>query len=72
MDDDTFREINSRPILWRNGKHMHICEGVDLHPGVRLLWTLCKRDVPANAAFHPAPGDRATCPVCIAASEEDA
>lgn len=47
MADNVFRTINGRGIEWDG----HRCEGSDVHPGIRLLWTLCRRDVPANAAY---------------------
>jgi hypothetical protein len=28
----------------------HECSGNEVHPGIVLIWTLCDRDVPANAA----------------------
>lgn len=63
-----FRTINDRPIHWNDDQHIHACEGSDVHPGVRLLWTLCQRDVPAGQAYLP--GDSSggiTCPRCLAA-----
>ena len=36
----------------------------DAHPGVRLLLTFCKKDVPANAAHYAEPGDCVDCPEC--------
>lgn len=63
----TFMTINNRSIFWTDKQGFtHICEGDDVHRNVRLLWTLCERDVPANAAFHPGSNDRATCATCIA------
>lgn len=61
----TFRTINDRPIYWtdKDGQ-THLCEGADVHPGVRLLWTLCERDVAANAAFLPGDHDKVTCTKC--------
>lgn len=66
---DTFRTISrgghNRPIYWTDRKDVtHICEGADVHRDVRLLWTLCERDVPANTAFLPGDGDKPTCPKC--------
>jgi len=65
----TFRSIDNRPIYWTDGKAItHICEGSECHHGVRLLWTLCQRDVPANSAFLPGDDDKVTCPKCLAAT----
>lgn len=61
---DKFRRIDGRPILWTDKSGTtHICEGADVHPGVRLLWTDCQRDVPANAA-HLGGEQDATCLKC--------
>ena len=61
----TIREINNRPMFWTDKTGVtHKCEGADVHKGIRLLWTLCEIDVPANSAFLPAGDDRVTCKVC--------
>lgn len=63
---DTFRKIKDRPILWTDADGVvHRCEGADVHPGVRLLWTGCNRDVPAGNAYLPGARDGVTCPTCI-------
>lgn len=65
--NQTFRTIDRKPIYWRDKHHIvHACEGSDVHPGVRLIWTLCKRDVPADAAYK-CDGDYVTCMKCGAA-----
>lgn len=65
--DGVFRAIDSRPILWTDPAGVtHRCEGADVHPGIRLLWTDCERDVPANAAHLQVAGDPVTCPKCLA------
>jgi hypothetical protein len=62
---DTFRTINGNTIFWRDKKGVvHRCEGADVHRGVRLLWTLCKRDVPANAAYTTDGPEFVTCQAC--------
>lgn len=60
-----FRTINRKPIFWQDKQgFVHAVEGADVHPGIRLLWTLCERDVPADKAFigHEA----VTCATCTA------
>jgi hypothetical protein len=65
---DTFRTINDRTIFWRDKKGVvHACEGADVHRGVRLIWTLCKRDVPANASYTTDGPEFVTCDVCAKA-----
>jgi len=59
-----FREINNRPIFWADKGITHKCEGADVHRGIRLLWTKCNIDVPANQAFLPADDDRVDCKLC--------
>lgn len=73
---ETFKTIRHNgvelPIHWRGKRYTHACEGADIHrpvvggsPGVRLIWTLCEIDVPANAAYLPVGGsDPVTCPTC--------
>lgn len=62
---DSFRTINKRPIIWAG----HRCEGADAHPGIRLLWTVCGRDVPANHAYLGEETD-ITCESCLDAPAE--
>lgn len=64
----TITEINNRPIRYQDATGLvHACEGSDTHPGVRLLWTLCGHDVPANKAFLPAKGESyEMCVTCLA------
>lgn len=62
---DTIRKIGDRPIWWQDKQgFVHACEGSDLHRGVRVFWTLCLRDVPADKGFHPIIGDEMTCATC--------
>ncbi len=70
--DGVFREIRGKQFVWTDSKGVtHACEGADVHRGVRLLWTYCERDIPANAAhFVRGPEDAVTCPKCIAIEEE--
>ena len=68
----TFRTINGRPILWYEPKSnvTHVCEGCYVSPPMdrtRLIWTLCRVDVPANAAAAPPEFVAITCPECLAA-----
>lgn len=64
---NTFRTISGNTIFWRDKKDVvHRCEGADVHRGVRLLWTLCKRDVPANAAYTTDGPEFVTCQACSA------
>jgi hypothetical protein len=64
---DTFRTIEGRPILWTDEAGViHRCEGADIMEDVRILWTYCGRDVPADAAYLPGDGDAVTCSVCRA------
>lgn len=68
---DTFRQVDGRDVYWRDGQGLvHAAEGSDVHPGVRLLWTLCERDIPANEAYTMRDGktELVTCPGCLAAA----
>lgn len=55
-------------MRWDDGKVLHACEGDRMVPfdhGTFLVWTLCQRDVPANAAFVKN-GEAVTCQTCAA------
>lgn len=61
-------DINGRRFVWRDGSgFLHLCEGSDAHPGVRLIWTRCHGfDVPANGAWLKRPEvDHVTCQQCL-------
>lgn len=60
-----FTTINGKPIRWEDQPGVvHSCEGADVHPSVRLIWTLCEIDVPANKAFLDYGATAATCKKC--------
>lgn len=64
---DTFRTINGNTIFWRAGGFVHACEGCYVSPPIdrtRLIWTLCKIDVPANAAYTTDAPEFVTCAAC--------
>lgn len=51
-ENGVFDTINGKEIRWSDKRGLvHVAVGADVHPGVRLLWTLCDRDVPANTAW---------------------
>ena len=60
------QDIDGKPIKWDDGKVIHSVEGADLNfyqNSIRLLWTKCDRDVPANKAFTS--DDKVDCPTCL-------
>lgn len=61
-----FSLINNCHIIW-TGKNgiTHACQGADLHPGVRLLWTFCESDVSANGAMLARDASKVDCPLCL-------
>lgn len=62
--NQTFRTIDGKPVYWRDAKNLvHACEGSEVHRSITLIWTLCERDVPANAAYK-CEGDYVTCMAC--------
>lgn len=71
MNNEPFRTINDRPIFWASHGVIHQCEGAEVHRGIRLLWTLCEIDVPADTAFHPDGTDSVTCVKCQALATKE-
>ena len=64
LTGDIFQHIGERPIRWERDGVVHDVLGSQVHPGIRLLWTVCERDVPANSAFTS--DEPVTCELCIA------
>lgn len=65
------------PIVWRDRSGiLHACDGAEIHPGIRLLWTACATakavgepgslDVPADTAWKQRPQDKINCVNCLA------
>lgn len=46
----------------------HFCKGSEVHPGIKLIWTLCEKDVPANGAFRSWEGP--ACMKCCLAQDQ--
>lgn len=69
---NVFAELNGKPIRWTDKTGVtHICEGAEVHPNIRLIWTLCQRDVPANKAWLlDTPSAHELCAACAAAAAE--
>lgn len=62
-----FRRVDGREIFWRDDAgRIHACQGANVHPGVRLIWTLCERDVPAGKAYTSDPPQIVSCSACAA------
>jgi hypothetical protein len=54
-------------IFWRDDSGVvHACEVGDIHDDVRLVWTFCDRDVPADAAYLAEAEEVIICPTCRA------
>lgn len=54
--------------MYEDGEGIHLCEGSQVVHGdvnTYLVWTLCKKDVPANLSFRSA-DVKPTCQKCIA------
>jgi hypothetical protein len=62
------RKIGGLPSYWTDASWVtHSCQRAEVEPGIFLVWTDCGRDVPANAANTPEPGETVTCVKCLAA-----
>lgn len=65
-DDNLIASINGKAIVWNQRGVVHAVVGADIDPDVRLLWTICEIDVPANAAHLMArEEDTVNCPKCM-------
>lgn len=61
-----FKELFGADVVWKDKQgFVHACDGDDVHPGIRLIWTLCERDVPADAAHLQREEDKITCATCL-------
>lgn len=50
--EGVFDTISGKELRWTDQRGLvHVVVGADVHEGVRLLWTLCERDVPAGKAW---------------------
>lgn len=50
--DGVFDTISGHEIRWADQRGLvHVVVGADVQQGIRLLWTLCSRDVPTDKAF---------------------
>ena len=57
---DEFQTVNGKMIFWKG----HRCVGADVHRGIRLLWTCCGKDVPADAGYLSEREDELSCMDC--------
>ncbi len=64
---DLITSVHGKAIAWNQNGVVHAVVGSDVHQDVRLLWTLCEIDVPANAAHLMGSQDRVNCSKCLAA-----
>jgi hypothetical protein len=61
---EVFRTLSGLAIFWRDKQDfVHACEATDVHRDVRLVSTLCNRDVPENEAYLWN-GETVTCDEC--------
>jgi hypothetical protein len=57
----------SRKIYYENSKGIHTCDEAVVHGRIRLIWTHCHQDVPANQAFTTTDCEpEVTCSDCLA------
>ncbi|WP_130231041.1 hypothetical protein [Bradyrhizobium sp. Leo121] len=60
----SFRTIDGLPIYLCDKRDLvHACEGADIHPDVRVYWTLCGKDA-SNDLVYLAKDEAITCPLC--------
>lgn len=57
--------FNGKPLLWDDDSNVHACVESEVHPGIRLIWTCCRRDVPDGMAYtRDDGGNDVTCLAC--------
>ena len=60
------KELLGGNVVWKDKQgFIHACDGDYVHHGIRLIWTLCERDVPAGNAFMQRYEDKITCATCL-------
>ena len=60
----------SKQIYWNDGEHIHACDSSIVLPRIRLVWTRCLKDVPANAGYRVENGtEKITCGACLTDEE---
>jgi hypothetical protein len=66
-EHQVFETINGKEMRWSDQRGLtHVVVGADIHQGVRVLWTLCDRDVPGGKAWLLEPGDaHELCMTCM-------
>lgn len=69
-----FHQLNGKDIRWTDPAGLtHFCAGADVHPGIRLIWTFCERDVPAGKAWLRQEESKTSyevCALCLHRSNE--
>lgn len=65
---DGRKEMMMANHLYESNGKLHACEMKEIHPGIRLVWTKCGKDVPANKSFRSR--ESATCEACKTADRE--
>ena len=62
-----FATIGHHSFVWQSKDGLlHACEGADVHPGIRLIWTRCaKHDVPADKSWIQRNEDHVSCDACL-------
>jgi hypothetical protein len=53
---------NTRHLFQDKDGTIHACESSEVHRGILLVWTKCKKDVPADKSFRS--GEVPTCEKC--------
>lgn len=63
--DGTYSTINGMGIRWTDAHDaVHIAVAADAAPGVRLIWTVCMREVPQGEAYL-SNAVRGICETCL-------
>jgi hypothetical protein len=58
-------DVDGRPLRYIDANGVvHACGYADVLDGIRLVWTMCDRDVPPNAAWTAESDGELTCTLC--------
>jgi len=63
---DMFETVDGHALLWTDPIGVtHACTAADVYPELRVIWTLCGREVPPNGVRPAVPEQSTDCATCL-------